>query len=197
MELNKIGVLPIFEQLRRTNDRNIKIGVLTGSLIIIPVSASEAFRKVAARYNITQLPASPLPFDHDYLLVNPTEQLKHAIVHVITQVFQKGHIEVLIGTKSLLGEGWDAPSINSLILASFVGSYVLSNQMRGRAIRTQLQNTDKTANIWHLVCTDLTAPDGGDDMQVLKRRFKAFVGVSSREEAGIEMALVALTCPIK
>jgi len=35
--LNKIGVLPIFEQLRRTNDRNMKLGVLSGSLIIIPV----------------------------------------------------------------------------------------------------------------------------------------------------------------
>ncbi|MDO6440482.1 helicase-related protein [Cyclobacterium sp. 1_MG-2023] len=195
LELNKIGVLPIFEQLRRTNEREIKIGVLTGSLIIIPVSAFEAFKEVAAKFKIERLSTSSLPFDSKYLVVNSTEQLKHDIVHIITQVFQQGHIEVLVGTKSLLGEGWDAPSINSLILASFVGSYVLSNQMRGRAIRTERQNIDKTGNIWHLVCADTTAPDGGDDIQLLKRRFKAFVGVSFREEVSIENGIGRLDLP--
>jgi hypothetical protein len=34
-----------------------------------------------------------------------------------------------MATKSLLGEGWDAPCINALMLAGFVGSFVLSNQM--------------------------------------------------------------------
>lgn len=195
LELNKIGVLPIFEQLRRTNNRNIKIGVLTGSLIIIPVSALDTFKAVSAKYTIHNLSVTPLPFDDHYVSINATRQLKHDIVHIITQVFQNGHIEVLVGTKSLLGEGWDAPSINSLILASFVGSYVLSNQMRGRAIRTQRQNTDKTSNIWHLVCVDPTAPDGGDDIQLLKRRFKAFVGVSFREEVSIENGIGRLDLP--
>ncbi|MEM9650163.1 MAG: DEAD/DEAH box helicase family protein, partial [Bacteroidota bacterium] len=195
LELNKIGVLPIFEQLRRTNKRNIKIGVLTGSLIIIPVSALDAFKEVSAKYTIHNLSVTPLPFDDHYVSINATRQLKHDIVHIITQIFQNGHIEVLVGTKSLLGEGWDAPSINSLILASFVGSYVLSNQMRGRAIRTQRQNTDKTSNIWHLVCVDPTAPDGGDDIQLLERRFKAFVGVSFREEVSIENGIGRLDLP--
>ena len=55
---------------------------------------------------------------------------KHKVA-VITAMFEAGRIHVLAGTKSLLGEGWDSPSINSLILASFVGSFVLTNQMRG------------------------------------------------------------------
>ena len=56
--------------------------------------------------------------------------LKHDLVTAVTQLFQEGLIQVVIGTKSLLGEGWDAPCVNSLILASFVGSFMLSNQMR-------------------------------------------------------------------
>lgn len=195
LELNKIGVLPIFEQLRRTNERNIKIGVLTGSLIIIPASSFEAFKVEAAKHKIESVSTTPLPFDNQYLVVNSTEPLKHQIVHIITQVFQKGHIEVLVGTKSFLGEGWDAPSINALILASFVGSYVQSNQMRGRAIRTEPQNIAKTSNIWHLVCIDPTAPEGGDDIQLLKRRFKAFVGLSFREEVSIENGIRRLGLP--
>ena len=186
LELNKIGVIPIFEKLRRANKENKRIAVLTGSMIIIPVSAFAAFEEKAAKYGITQINSNPVPFDNTYVLINQTEQLKHDIVHIVTQIFQRGEIEVLIGTKSLLGEGWDAPAINSLILASFVGSFVLSNQMRGRAIRTQKGNGDKTGNIWHLACIDPTSTTGGDDFDLLKRRFRSFVGVSFQKEPGIE-----------
>lgn len=185
-EHNKIGVIPIFEKLRRENTDNKKIAVLTGSMIIIPLSAYPAFEAKAAHHGITQINSSPVPFDSNYLLISQTEQLKHDIVHLVTQIFQQGEIEILIGTKSLLGEGWDAPAINSLILASFVGSFVLSNQMRGRAIRSQNGNSSKTGNIWHLACIDPTSPTGGDDFDLLKRRFRSFVGVSFKEEPGIE-----------
>ncbi len=186
LELNKIGVIPIFEKLRRENKDNKKIAVLTGSIIIIPVSAFTAFETKAAKYGITQINSSPVPFDSSYVLISQTEQLKHDIVHIVTQIFQRGDIEILIGTKSLLGEGWDAPAINSLILASFVGSFVLSNQMRGRAIRTQNGNGNKTGNIWHLACIDPTSPKGGDDFELLKRRFRSFVGITFKEFLGIE-----------
>ncbi|MFD2034979.1 DEAD/DEAH box helicase family protein [Belliella marina] len=195
LELNKIGVIPIFEKLRRENRANKKIAVLTGSMIIIPLTAYAAFEAKAAKYGITQINSSPVPFDSSYILINQTAQLKHDIVHIVTQVFQAGEIEVLIGTKSLLGEGWDAPAINALILASFVGSFVLSNQMRGRAIRTQNGNGDKTGNIWHLVCLDPTSMTGGDDFELLKRRFRSFLGVSFRDEPAIENGIGRLDLP--
>ena len=195
LELNKIGVIPIFEKLRRENKEGKKIAVLTGSMIIIPTSAYPAFEAKAAEYGVVQINSNSVPFDNNYILINQTEQLKHDIVHIVTQIFQSGEIEIIIGTKSLLGEGWDAPAINSLILASFVGSFVLSNQMRGRAIRTQNGNGDKTGNIWHLVCIDSTSLTGGDDFDLLKRRFRSFVGVSFREEPGIENGIGRLNLP--
>ena len=193
--LNKIGVISIFEQLRRTNDRNMKLGVLSGSLILIPVSAFDALSIAAKKLNIENIIYSTLAYDNQYLIINTNEKLKHNIVQLITQIFEHGEIEVLIGTKSLLGEGWDAPTINSLILASFVGSYVLSNQMRGRAIRSDRNNPNKTGNIWHLVCVDHTAQDGGDDIQLLRRRFKSFVGVTNNEEISIENGINRLNLP--
>jgi len=195
LDLNKIGVIPIFEKLRRENKEGKKIAVLTGSMIIIPASAYSAFEAKAAKYGITQINSSSVPFDSNYVLIDQTGQLKHDIVHIVTQIFQRGEIEVLIGTKSLLGEGWDAPAINSLILASFVGSFVLSNQMRGRAIRSQNGKSNKTGNIWHLVCIDPTSPTGGDDFDLLKRRFRSFVGVTFREEPGIENGVGRLNLP--
>ena len=195
LELNKMGVIPIFEKLRRENTGNKKIGVLTGAMIIIPKAAYPAFETKAAQCGITQINTTPVPFDKNYILINQTEQLKHDIVHIITHIFQQGEIEVLIGTKSLLGEGWDAPAINSLILASFVGSFVLSNQMRGRAIRTQSDHPCKTGNVWHLVCIDPTSTAGGDDFELMTRRFKSFVGVSFREEPSIENGISRLNLP--
>lgn len=186
LELNKIGVIPIFEKLRRNNINRMKIGVLTGSLVILPKSACKVLKEKENKYHFNPSSFYPVPFDHDFIAINQTEQLKDTIVSIVTQIFQSGEIEVLIGTKSLLGEGWDAPAINSLILASFVGSFVLSNQMRGRAIRTQNSNPQKTSNIWHLVCIDPTSIKGGDDFDLLKRRFRSFVGVSFNTEPDIE-----------
>jgi superfamily II DNA or RNA helicase len=195
MELNKIGVMSIFEKLRRENTTSMKIGVLTGSMIIIPKSAFGAFEAKALKYGITTINSSTLPYDDNYVLINQTEQLKHDVVHIVTQIFQLGEIEVLVGTKSLLGEGWDAPAINALVLASFVGSFVLSNQMRGRAIRTQKDNVGKTSNIWHLVCIDHSSPTGGDDFDLLRRRFRSFVGVSTKGEPAIENGTGRLDIP--
>nr|WP_321408283.1 DEAD/DEAH box helicase family protein [uncultured Carboxylicivirga sp.] len=193
--LNKIGVLPIFEQLRRTNDRNMKLGILSGSLIIIPESALTPLTDAAAKMQVESISHTPLPYDTSFVIIDTNEKIKHNIVHLVTGIFESGEIEVLIGTKSLLGEGWDAPTINSLILASFIGSYVLSNQMRGRAIRSDRENPDKTGNIWHLACVDSTAQDGGDDLQLMKRRFKSFVGVSNNEKNTIENGINRLHLP--
>ena len=87
----------------------------------------------------------------DYLRVDAIGD-DHLLIKAVSQLFEKGYIHVLIGTKSLLGEGWDCPSVNTLILASFVGSFMLSNQMRGRAIRIDRNNPHKCSHIWHLVC---------------------------------------------
>lgn len=138
---------------------------------------------------------SALPYDGRYSQVALTDTIRGIVVKLVTDIFQSGGMEVLIGTKSLLGEGWDAPALNSLILASGVGSFILSNQMRGRAIRTLRGNGQKTGNIWHLACVDLTSSDGGADVEMLRRRFRGFVGVSCLEKGGIENGVQRLGLP--
>ncbi|MHA2423691.1 MAG: DEAD/DEAH box helicase family protein [Candidatus Thorarchaeota archaeon] len=179
-ELDKIGVVPIFEALRRAKLNGAKLGVLTGSIIIISRESEELFRKYALDRGITgnDMELDPLPGDDAYLLVKVLSHDKHKMVRVVTDFFTDGGANVLVGTKSLLGEGWDAPSINSLVISSVVGSFMLSNQMRGRAIRIQSGNPTKTANIWHLVCIEPNSLNPGPDYRTMIRRFRAFVGVS-------------------
>ncbi|MGE8554355.1 MAG: DEAD/DEAH box helicase family protein [Chryseobacterium jejuense] len=186
LNLDKIGAIPIFEKLRRENSQQKKIGVLTGSLVIIPASAKNIFEELCTEKRLSGIGLVPLSYDPDYLIISLTEQIKHGIVHIITEIFQSGEIHILIGTKSLLGEGWDAPKMNTLILASFISSFVLSNQMRGRVIRTDKDIPHKTGNIWHLVCFDPGDENGGQDLNIMKRRFKTFVGISNKEVPIIE-----------
>jgi len=176
-----IGVVPVFESIRRARIKGIRLGVLSGSLVLIPAGCEEILRAAAAALGIRgeALSLIPLRYDAEYRMVHLEGGNSHGIVQLMTSVFDQGGISVLVGTKSLLGEGWDAPCINTLVLASFVGSFVLSNQMRGRSIRTDARRPDKTANIWHLVCLD---DDGlGEDYALLARRCRGFVGVGSLE----------------
>lgn len=175
-DINKIGVLPIFQYIRHYCETPEELAVLSGSIVIIHQSILVALEAIESLDNFS---FSPLQTDDSFLLVSPKGKSKNSIVSIITKLFEAGQIKVLVGTKSLLGEGWDAPSINSLILASFIGSFVSSNQMRGRAIRKDVNQPNKIGNIWHLACVDPTDLDGGREVDTLKRRFEAFVGVTN------------------
>ncbi|MDA0839607.1 MAG: DEAD/DEAH box helicase family protein [Planctomycetota bacterium] len=183
-QLTKIGVVPIFEILRREYSANVNIGILCGTLVVVPDSIRTVLDAAAYQMGIDtkSLRPSPLEYDGNYLQVEASGQSRQLLVRLITQLFTEGHIHVLVGTKSLLGEGWDAPAINTLILATYVGSYVLSNQMRGRAIRTDQADNEKAANIWHLVCLPPEQDKTGSDFETLTRRFKGFVGVSFKNQ---------------
>lgn len=210
-QFTQLGVLSYFESIRREiieQSWTVPMAVLTGSLVIIPTSAKEHLERL--------IPNSRLSYDvigqlsqEDYLKVSVSGS-QHDLVTALTQLFQEGHIQVIIGTKSLLGEGWDAPCVNSLILASFVGSFMLSNQMRGRAIRVWPDNPNKTSNIWHLVSINLSpkkwfeiqnAEEKYDetlelqlyglspDLDLLDRRMTQFLGLHYTEltiESGID-----------
>lgn len=148
-----LGVIPIFMQLAKLSLPNIFLGVLTGKIIILPQCKKEALISLMESVNIstTDIAFKKLTTFPQYVEVKPAENIKSKIVHLITRLFNGGDLNILIGTQALLGEGWDAPAVNSLILSSTVASYMLSNQMRGRAIRIEKGNPLKVSHIWHLV----------------------------------------------
>jgi hypothetical protein len=193
--LRRIGVVPIFERLRRECLWNIRPGILCGSLVVVPETAVADFRMIAAEFgtDLGALRFEPLGHDPGHCAVRIEGTAGSAMVPIMTELLRLGPVNVLVGTASLLGEGWDAPFLNTLVLASRVGSWVLSNQMRGRAIRTEAGNPDKTANIWHLACVvpgmHPETDGGAEDLNLLCRRFESFVGVSAdggRIENGAE-----------
>ena len=210
-QFTQLGVLSYFESIRREmieQSLTVPVAVLTGSLVIIPTSAKEHLERLIPNSRLSYNVIGQLS-QEDYLKVSISGSY-HDLVIALTQLFQEGYIKVIIGTKSLLGEGWDAPCVNSLILASFVGSFMLSNQMRGRAIRVWPDNPNKTSNIWHLVSINLSpkkwfeiqnAEEKYDetlelqlyglspDLDLLDRRMTQFLGLHYSEltiESGID-----------
>lgn len=195
---DELGVVPVFESLRRAFPLGLEIGVLSGSLVIIPRTSTELLTQVLARWQLqsSDLRLSPLKHDPLYVKVEAVSaKAKATLVQLITALFAHGGIHTLIGTTALLGEGWDAPEINTLVLATSVGSHVLSNQMRGRAIRVHRQLKEKTANIWHLACVDTLAAEGGSDVLMLKRRMMTFFGLDQHSQAQISSGIDRFALP--
>ena len=195
-DINALGVLPFFEMLRREAGDKLRLAVLCGTIVVIPAEAKGALEKeIEGIGKVTYSTIGALP-ETDYLKVNAVGDA-HFLTGAVTNLFSQGCMQVMIGTKSLLGEGWDSPCINSLILASFVGSFMLSNQMRGRAIRTFKQDPEKTSNIWHLVCLKPWDEAEGEeeiseDFSLLERRMEHFLGLHYTDDT-IETGLVRLS----
>lgn len=181
-EPDSVSVVSVYETARRTG---VPAGALSGSLVILPRECSARLKELDASFRMSKTAdQSACVFEIDGGNIEK--------VGYVGRLFEEGLIRVLVGTKSLLGEGWDAPFVNTLILASFVGSFMLSNQMRGRAIRVYRGDEEKTANIWHLVtverpCLSATSkierllyraekPDVMEsyDFQTVSRRFECF-----------------------
>ena len=197
-DVKALGVIPFFEMLRREHmalNSGLRLGVLCGTIVLIPAEAKEALLTEIEGIGQVTFKAVGQIGDTDYVEVDAVGNA-HFLTGAVTNLFTKGHMQVLIGTKSLLGEGWDSPCINSLILASFVGSFMLSNQMRGRAIRVFKDNPNKCSNIWHLVCLNPSntkkqnskTEEISEDFALLERRMENFLGLHYTEniiESGI------------
>ncbi len=191
---SSVGVLPIFETLRASAAKTagLQLAVLTGTIVVIPqqlqTDFQSALQELVGKTRVKKLGVSFSPFtlDDSYVVCNVETAARQHIVAAMTALFTEGKVQCIVGTKSLLGEGWDAPAINTLVLASFVGTSMLSNQMRGRAIRVYPPEPQKTANIWHVLTImpehmalnplqGKMADDLGAEYRTLKRRFASFV----------------------
>ncbi len=98
-------------------------------------------------------------------------------VRPITELFESGACQVLIGTRGLLGEGWDARRVSTLVDLTTVTSSTAMVQTRGRALRTTEEWPEKVAVTWSVVCVSEQHPKGGNDWDRLVRKHDGFHGV--------------------
>lgn len=196
-ESDLLGAWPIFRELANQlseGEREL-CALVTGRLVVVHESIVGELTEFTSTRQLGQL--------EGFHVVDSTSRNP---VSLLTGLLKQGAINVLVGTRALLGEGWDAPCVNSLILVSSVGSYMLTNQMRGRAIRVDKANPEKIASIWHIVAIVLDRKilevrhhaqlfwPGLADFRELENRFSTFVGIHE-DEPSIVNDLLRLELP--
>lgn len=98
-------------------------------------------------------------------------------VLLTTYLFEAGVTKCIIGTRGLLGEGWDSLNLNTLIDLSVVTTYSSVNQLRGRSIRKSEADPRKISNNWDVICIAPDMEKGYNDLDRLYRKHSQFYGM--------------------
>ncbi len=116
-------------------------------------------------------------------------------VELVTSLFQRGVTKCLVGTRGLLGEGWDASRTNVLVDLTSVTSPMSVNQLRGRSIRIDSEDPKKVADNWDVVCVADEFARGLDDYARFVERHSTLYGVTDDEaiEKGVGHVHAAFT----
>jgi hypothetical protein len=105
-------------------------------------------------------------------------------VRMITDLFQRGVTRCLVGTRGLLGEGWDANRINVLVDLTTVTTSMSVNQLRGRSIRLDPECPEKVANNWDVICLAPEFHKGLADYLRFRAKHRTLYGVT--DDSAIE-----------
>ncbi len=103
-------------------------------------------------------------------------------VALATRYFEAGRAQVLVGTRALLGEGWDARGVNvvvDLTSATTTGSVV---QMRGRGLRLDPSWPEKVTDNWTVVCLADGHPKGAADWGRFVRKHEGHLAAAASGE---------------
>jgi superfamily II DNA or RNA helicase len=99
-------------------------------------------------------------------------------VPLITRFFTDGGTRCLIGTRALLGEGWDAPVVNVVVDLTTATTSTSVVQVRGRALRLDPAWPGKVADNWAVVCVTDQHPKGAADYSRFVRKHDSYFALS-------------------
>lgn len=99
-------------------------------------------------------------------------------VPLVTRFFTEGGCRCLIGTRALLGEGWDAPAVNVVIDLTAATTPASVVQARGRALRLDGGWAEKVADNWAVVCVTAGHPKGAADYDRFVRKHDRYFALS-------------------
>ncbi|GAA1247607.1 superfamily II DNA or RNA helicase [Microbacterium phyllosphaerae] len=121
------------------------------------------------------------------------------VVGAVSELIRRGDVRLLVGTRGLLGEGWDCPSVNTLVDLTTVATSSGTQQLRGRTLRLDPAWPEKVAHNWSVVClipSDVDLDDGSESAR-LRRRHSHLWGLSADGEGRIVSGLGhALAAPV-
>lgn len=108
-------------------------------------------------------------------------------IRLATGFFVAGGSQVIVGTRALLGEGWDCASVNVTVDLTTAATPTSVTQMRGRSLRLDPLRDDKLADNWTVCCVSADHPRGDADYDRLVRKHEAYFATTA--QASIESGI--------
>jgi hypothetical protein len=177
------GAIAAFKQLLRNAETDALQPILvTGSSVLVDDDLAPAFAAAAQQWLAHEGFQVELEFGEEegfhVIRGRGSDWCPRVYVALITDLFQAGLTRCLVGTRGLLGEGWDASKINVLIDLTTVTTSMTVNQLRGRSIRLDADEPQKLANNWDVVCIAPEFSKGLDDYQRFIAKHKTLFGIT-------------------
>ncbi len=162
--------------------------LVTGSSVLVDDDLSPQFASAAKEWLANAGYDATLTFEQEvgFHVVSGSgrDWCPRVYVEMITDLFQRGLTKCLVGTRGLLGEGWDANKINVLIDLTTVTTSMTVRQLRGRSFRLDPQVPEKLADNWDVVCLAPEFSKGLDDYARFIKKHQNIFGVT--DDAVIE-----------
>jgi superfamily II DNA or RNA helicase len=98
-------------------------------------------------------------------------------VALVTRAFEHGQTRCVVGTRGILGEGWDALTLNTLVDMTSVTTSASVQQLRGRTIRKDPNWPHKVAHNWDIICVAPSFERGDVDLRRFQRRHDQYWGI--------------------
>jgi hypothetical protein len=177
------GAVAAFKAVLRAPQTNLLDPILvTGSSVLIDADAAAKFDQAAQAWLKTRGYEVELEFGQEegFHTINGkgADWCPRVYVALITDLFQAGLTRCLVGTRGLLGEGWDANKVNVLIDLTTVTTSMTVNQLRGRSIRLDPEQPQKLADNWDVVCLAPEFSKGLDDYKRFIAKHQTLYGVT-------------------
>ncbi|WP_247827125.1 DEAD/DEAH box helicase family protein [Arthrobacter antioxidans] len=119
-----------------------------------------------------------------------------AVVAAVSALLARGEVRVVVGTRGLLGEGWDCPAVNTLIDLTAVATSSSTQQLRGRTLRLDPAWPRKVAHNWVVtaVIPARIALASAPDLRRMKRKHDRIWGLLREDSTQVVRGLpIALT----
>ncbi len=109
------------------------------------------------------------------------------VVGAVSSLIAVGFVRVVVGTRGLLGEGWDCPAVNTLIDLTTASTSTASQQLRGRTMRLDPAWPEKVAHNWTVVAVHPSSRSrtAGVDLDRLRRKLAPLWGVRVSGDADV------------
>jgi len=178
------GAIRVMKELT-SDDETDKLDpvMVTGSNLLCDDDLAQTFIKLSKEWAVQNSFEFDLSIDpavigkFSSIIGTGKDWCSRTAVLFTTYIFEQGITKCIIGTRGLLGEGWDSINLNTLIDMSTVTTFASVNQLRGRSIRKSEAEPKKLANNWDIICIAPGLEKGYNDLLRLFRKHENFYGI--------------------